>query len=51
MGMRFIDIRWHEIRWDYIAGLMQKRRNSIGNAVQLHLFCIKPLMWGEVNNG
>ena len=26
----------------YIDGLMQKRRNSIANALELRLFCIKP---------
>ena len=29
----------------YINGLMQKRRNSIANALELHLLCIKPSIW------
>ena len=28
----------------YIDGLMQKRYNSIVNTLELHLFCIKPLL-------
>ena len=30
----------------YINGLMQKRRNSIANALELRLFCIKSLICG-----
>ena len=33
-------LRWHQ----YIDGLMQKRHNSIANAPELHLSCIKPLV-------
>ena len=28
-----------------VDGLMQKRLNSITNALELHLFCIEPLMF------
>ena len=28
-----------------IDGLMQKRRNSIANALELRLICIKPSIW------
>ena len=27
---------------EYFDGLMQKRHNSIANALKLHPFCIKP---------
>ena len=30
---------------EYIDGLVQERSNSIGNALELRLFCIKPLIW------
>ena len=29
----------------YIDGLVQKRRDSIANALELHLSCIKPLIY------
>ena len=29
----------------HINGLMQRRRNSVANALELHLFCIKPSIW------
>ena len=31
--------------WYDIAGLMRKRCNSIADALELHLFCIKSLIW------
>ena len=31
--------------WHQFDGLMQKRRNSIANALELRLFCIKPSIW------
>ena len=35
---------WHQYcQGSCIDGLMQKRRNSIANALELRLFCIKPL--------
>ena len=35
----------------HIDGLMQKRRNSIANALELRLFCIKPSVWSmEMNS-
>ena len=33
----------------YFKGLMQKRSNLIDNAMELHLFCIKPLiLWNPL---
>ena len=34
----------------YINGLMQKRRASIANALELRLFCIKPSIYGQIDN-
>ena len=34
-----------EYKSDYIDSLMQKRRNSIANVLELGLFCIKPSIW------
>ena len=34
---------------DHVDGLMQKRRNSIASALELHLFCIKPMRWHHSN--
>ena len=31
-----------------LDGLMQKRRNSIANALELHLFCIKPSVFYDM---
>ena len=31
--------------WQYIGGLVQKRRNSTANALELRLFCKKLLIW------
>ena len=31
--------------WIHIDGLMQKRHNSIANALELRLFCIKPWIY------
>ena len=35
-------------RWvgAYVDGLVQERRNSIANAVELRLSCINPSIWG-----
>ena len=30
---------------DYINGLVQERRNSIANALELGLSCTNPLVW------
>ena len=29
---------------------MQKRRNSIANAMELCLFCVKPEIWSDTSN-
>ena len=34
--------RFFLLQWHHIDGLMQKRHNSIANALELCLFCIKP---------
>ena len=35
----------HRLNENHIKGLMHKRRNSIANALELRLFCIKPSPW------
>ena len=37
----------HEKLWGklHVNGLLQKRGNSIADALELCLFCIKPSMW------
>ena len=32
---------------DHFIGLMQERHNTIANALELHLSCTNPWMWGE----
>ena len=32
-------------KWCDVSGLMQKKYNSIANALELRLFCIKPSVW------
>ena len=36
---------------DYIDGLGQETRNSIANALELHVFCTKPLILGRIITG
>ena len=36
---------WPTGRKDHIDGLMQERRNSIANALELHLSCTNPSIW------
>ena len=33
------------IRYDHFDGLVQERRNSIANTLELHLSCTNPSMW------
>ena len=37
-----LDMHWQVLCWAHLDSLMQKRRNSIANALELRLFCIKP---------
>ena len=41
------ELRWEKHKkkmgpWVYMDGLVQERRNSIANALELHLSCINP---------
>ena len=35
------------ISWNHVDGLVQERRNSIANALELRLSCTNPSMWGR----
>ena len=47
ISMLFIQHRWHNgtVYQEYIDGLVQGRRNSIANALELHLSCTKPSLY------
>ena len=36
---------YFELCHDHLDGLVQERRNSIANALELRLFCTKPSIW------
>ena len=38
-----------ETRWTYIDGLVQERRNSIANALELRLSCTNQSIYGYYN--
>ena len=39
---------WDKLHSWYMSALMQKRCNSIADTMELHLFCIKPLIYDVV---
>ena len=42
LAFRLMSILHKLLNKAYLDGLMQKRCNSIADALELHLFCIKP---------
>ena len=43
----WIGFQWNScvLKWWYINGLVQERRNSIANALEVRLSCTKPSIW------
>ena len=42
--LRLVVVTWEQFQYKSLDGLMQKRCNSSAEALELHLFCIIPLM-------